>query len=538
MENQILLYLTLAILAYAEIHFRFPFLPSRLYQKEPEIILDLPFRARFHDSVPLFLFVKDTHKFPITLNELRVEVTDFHGNLISQFSQNLEIAAQEKFVTKTIILKPDLFPEPGNYLVNTLLSYQNSQKRLRTLSQDNYKHSPHPPFEITISESDLPSFPGWYWGDLHVHSNYTQDQVEFGAPLAATVQAAITVGLNFIAFTDHSYDLDDLADNFQRNDPDLQKWENFQTEVSEVQSKQDNFLIIPGEEVSVGNHKNQNVHCLILNDPRFYPGHGDSGEKLWQNRPTLSLDELLIQKSQDALAIAAHPREKPPLSQRIILRRGIWHQSDCLNNNLTALQIANNHDPGALREGLELWKNLLLQGKKIGIYAGTDSHGNYNCFRQISIPFLKMVYSRQHIMGKVRTAVMLKHFNLANLMEGIRKLNSVISNGPIAVFEAHGSEITPIGGTISETNDLHLVIHAKSTVEYGSWRELNLYYGHRAKKIENKIGIATENNRMEFKTRIKVQEPDADYIRLEAFTEAGEQKYYCITNPIWIQANS
>ena len=227
-----------------------------------------------------------------------------------------------------------------------------------------------------------------------------------------------------------------------------------------------------------------------------------------------------------------------PLSQRIILRRGIWDHSDCLNSNLTALQIANNHDPMGLQEGLDLWKYLLLQGKKIGIYAGTDSHGNYNCFRQIEIPFLKMVYSRQHIMGKVRTAVILTQFNLDNLMEGIRKLHSVISNGPLVIFEAHGSEITPIGGTISEAKDIHLVIQGKSSVEYGSWREINLYYGQRAKKRENKIGIATENNSMEFKTRIKVHEPDADYIRLEAFSEAGDQTYYCITNPIWIQASS
>ena len=68
------------------------------------------------------------------------------------------------------------------------------------------------------------------------------------------------MGLNFVAFTDHSYDLDDLADNFQKNDPNLQKWDHFKAEVTEVQLKQDKLLIIPGEEVSVGNHKNQNIH--------------------------------------------------------------------------------------------------------------------------------------------------------------------------------------------------------------------------------------------------------------------------------------
>ncbi len=536
-EDQILLYITLTILAYAEIHYRFPFLPSRLYHKEPEIIFDLPFRARLNESVPLFLFVKDAHKFPIKLIELIVEISDSHGNLISQFNQNLETVIREKFDSKIFQLKPDFFPGSGDYRVSASLTYHNPQQKINTIKQDNYKHSPHPPFEIYISESDLPTFPGWYWGDLHTHSYYTQDQVEFGAPLAATSEAAKTAGLHFIAFTDHSYDMDDLPDNFIKNDPDLQKWGNFKTEVAEVQSQQEKFLIIPGEEVSVGNNKNQNIHCLILNDPRFYPGTGDSGEKLWSNRPTLSLDELLIQKSQDSLAIAAHPREKPPLSQRIILRRGIWHHSDCKNRKLTALQIVNNHDLSAFREGLEIWKNLLLQGQKIGIAAGTDSHGNFNCFRQISIPFLSMVYSRDHIMGKARTAVMLQDFSLPALMEGIRNLCTVISNGPIAILEAHGKEIAPIGGTISTARDIQLVLKGKSSREFGYWIEINLYYGHRTKKNETKIGIPAGKKELEFQSRIKVHEPDADYIRLEAYSKEGDRIYYCLTNPIWIEAN-
>ena len=159
-EDQILLYITLTILAYAEIHYRFPFLPSRLYHKEPEIIFDLPFRARLNESVPLFLFVKDAHKFPIKLIELNVEISDSHGNLISQFNQNLETVIREKFDSKIFQLKPDFFPGSGDYRVSASLTYHNPQQKINTIKQDNYKHSLHPPFEIYISESDLPTFPG------------------------------------------------------------------------------------------------------------------------------------------------------------------------------------------------------------------------------------------------------------------------------------------------------------------------------------------------------------------------------------------
>jgi len=537
MEYQILLVISLAILAYAEIHFRFPFLPSRLYHREPEIIFDLPFRAQSSNTVPLFLFIKDAHQFPIKLIKLKVEISDANGIHISQFTQNLEIDIQGKFITKSFLIKPDFFPRPGSYQVIASLTYQTSQRKVKIIKQDNYKHLPHPPFKIHISETKLPTFSGWYWGDLHTHSYYTQDQVEFGASLAATVEAAKTAGLHFIAFTDHSYDMDDLPDNFLKNDPDLQKWENFKTEVAEVQSQQDEFLIIPGEEVSVGNYKNQNIHCLLLNDPRFFPGEGDSGEKLWNNWPTLSLNELLIQKSEDALAIAAHPREKPPLLQRIILRRGIWNHSDCMNSKLTALQIINNHNDSNLREGLEIWKKLLLQGQKIGIVAGTDSHGNFNCFRQISIPFLSMVYSRKHIMGKARTAVMVANFNLLSLIDGIRNLRAVISNGPIATMEAHGKETISVGGIIHDAQEIQLLLRGKSTAEYGYWTEINLYYGHQVKKAENKIELGAKTKELEFQIKVKVHEPDADYIRMETYSKKGDQQYYCLSNPIWIQAN-
>ncbi|MCK5453063.1 MAG: hypothetical protein KAJ16_01810, partial [Calditrichia bacterium] len=69
------------------------------------------------------------------------------------------------------------------------------------------------------------------------------------------------------------------------------------------------------------------------------------------------------------------------------------------------------------------------------------------------------------------------------------------------------------------------------------WIEINLYYGHRVKKNETKIGIPAGKKELEFQSRIKVHEPDADYIRLEAYSKEGDRIYYCLTNPIWIEAN-
>jgi len=96
----------------------------------------------------------------------------------------------------------------------------------------------------------------------------------------------------------------------------------------------ENLVLIPGEEVSAGNHRNKNVHCLILNDPQFHPGNGDSAERLMKHKPTTMLTELLEKKAGSALAIAAHPQEVPPLSQRLILGRGVWDEQDCAHPSL------------------------------------------------------------------------------------------------------------------------------------------------------------------------------------------------------------
>ncbi len=534
MEDAFTLFFALGILAYAEIHFRFPFIPSRLYRKEPEILFDLPFRAHYQEAVPLFLFVKDSHQFPVTLIEMTIEIFDSEDRIISQVKEKLNLEIHQNFYSRVAQLHPDHFPHPETYRILASLTYVNSHQKRKTIQQDNYRHLPHPPFEIHISESPLPALTGWYWGDMHVHSYYTRDQVEFAAPPDETAMAARAAGLAFMAITDHSFDLDDLPEDFLKIDPNLKKWDDFKSEVSEVQSRQNGFLILPGEEVSIGNHKKKNIHCLILNDQRFFPGSGDSGEKLWNNRPTLLVNELLSQKSETALAIAAHPLEKPPLSQQIILNRGIWEESDFQWEKLNALQIMNNHAESNLQEGINIWKKLLLQGKKIGIVAGTDSHGNFNCFRQISVPFLSMVYSREHMLGRARTAVMMTEFSIAGLTAGIRQLKCIISNGPFAIMQLQSDETVTLGDSGSfRQQDARIILTGKSTTEFGAWKTVYLYYGDYNEKLENKVEIALEGNPLEFKIKLKVHYPAADYVRLEAFSKKNDQRYTCLTNPIW-----
>lgn len=533
-DLQMIPLLVIPVLGYAEIHYRFPFLPSLIFRREPEIVFDVPIRAEPGRTVPLFLFIKDAHRFPVFLNELEIRITAEHISFEKSIREPLNRSVEEKFWWKVFELPRDIFPQPGDYRVEAMLRYTNRQGRAVVVFQDNYRGIPHRSFQVRISEHNLPALPGWHWGDLHLHSNFTDDQVEFGAPIGETAQAAQTIGLDFIAVTDHSYDLDDREDNFLQSDPQLTKWTAFQKEVREAQQKLGDFIIIPGEEVSVGNHCNRNVHCLVLNDPGFHYGSGDSAEKLRHNRPTQSIPALMRKLSGQALAIAAHPVETPPLSQRIILNRGEWDETDCQHDNLNTLQILNDDDPGMLEKGVRLWKKLLLRGKKVGIVAGNDAHGNFNCFRQVQIPFLKLIRNRQHLLGKVRTAVKTDSPGAEGILHAIRNHRCVISNGPFAEITLQNRRVAHIGETCEIKGNFSISVTVKSIPEYGSWQKVRLLFGDYTSGSEQPVPVQIPGNSLEFSTEVSPPEIRRGYVRLEAFTRFANREYFCFTNPIWI----
>jgi hypothetical protein len=60
---------------------------------------------------------------------------------------------------------------------------------------------------VHVGSGPFPWPAGWYGGDTHCHSMYTNNIAEFGAPLPAVRLAAQAVGLHWLTITDHSCDL-------------------------------------------------------------------------------------------------------------------------------------------------------------------------------------------------------------------------------------------------------------------------------------------------------------------------------------------
>ena len=537
----------ISILGYAETHFRIPGMPSRIYKEHPEIILDLPYRALHAKQVPLFLILKDADRFPVNILNANMFVQSLDNDDEPQ-AETIEIntIVRNNYHDRIFWLPKSLFPTPGRYEVYVSLTYRTADGKIFQIQQDNYPGKKRP-FHIYISDTSLPKLPDLHWGDLHIHSNYTDDVVEFGASISATATCAESVGLAFEAITDHSFDFDYSTSHENGNNPSSQKWQKYLADVENTREKFPNLTILSGEEVSIGNHRGQNIHCLVLGNRHFYPGKGDGANPIFRNRPTLKLPEF-VQSVQEndpsALIIAAHPFDKPPLSQKFLLNRGNWKIKDLIDPNLTGWQLLNGRQDKHFHRGMQFWVKRLLKGEKIGIFAGTDAHGNFNLFRQIKLPLLSMIVNRQQLLGQTKTGIFSpQHPSPETVLNSLRRRNCIISSGPAALITITVDGHTYMPGDeieIKSTLPPKIHVRAVSTPEFGEFSAVVLSYGRKNQRKEQAQSLSTASSQYEFSATIPFPDDIPEgYVRLTVSTRNGyNQHFFCYTNPIWINQNN
>jgi len=425
----------------------------------------------------------------------------------------------------------------GESLLDIAITFSRAGKR-RTVHVDNYRCTSHAPLHIHLAESPLPKSDGWHFGEVHCHTSFTDDQVEFGAPLCATRTLARAIGLQFFCATDHSYDLDDEPDDFLKKDPHLKKWKALWREANHLNSSSADFVIVPGEEVSVGNHKNRNVHFLILNNPGFLPGDGDGAERWLRNRPTASISGVLSQSNSNSAAFAAHPAVRPPLLQRLLVRRGQWEMPDFDDSRLHGLQVWNGSNDG-LEEGIRCWVKLLLQGRRLFICGGNDAHGNFNRFRQIGFPFLTMRENGHHIFGKIRTAVYLpESLELESLLAAMKRGNMVITDGPFLDLTVTSALKTERPGGTLRADRVGITCVCAASREFGALSKLTLWQGSLVQKAERvfREELSFENSeRTIHEYSLCLNPGDRSYIRAELHSQRDGQLFRCFSNPIWLE---
>jgi hypothetical protein len=527
----------LPFLLYAETHYRFKYFFSLLRKREPEIIADAPQRLEPGQPLPLLILAKDANSFPCTLRQVTVVVRQqstvlFEGELLSA----------PRHLDKPLwweILQLDARGWSGWIELQVGLQVEYNEQ-VKTYYSDNHRTSTHKPLRIYVAPDPLPRFPDLVLGDAHTHSNYTDDQVEFGPPLRASRELCQAMGLSFFCATDHSYDLDDEVGTYLANDPDLPKWRALQAEIADANAETDAFAIVRGEEITCRNGRDRNVHFLLLGARKYMPGSGDGAERWLRTRSEHSIGEILASKEDDSIACAAHPRERVPFLQRLFLRRGNWSAQDLQSQGLRCIQFANGFLDEGFRTGKDSWVKLLLSGRHVYALGGNDAHGNFNRFRQVGIPFVKIKEMDHQLFGGMRTGVIVEgKVSEEAILSAMRNGRVIVSDGPVArmaVVDPERKE-TGMGGT-ARGKPQRLLVAARSTSEYGEMELIKVMIGE----------IGTEEERLAYKAEgkfgfdlareITIEASKPSYVRAEVFTTRDAlcdgQSHWCFTNPIWI----
>ncbi len=529
------------IFLYAETHYRFKYFFSFLKKREPEILADAPHRIDPDVHLPILLLVKDADQYPISL--LNVEISLSHnGKKIHRqmFQPEKPILIETHYWWKIIEVKfiDDLEDTSG--VIRTNIDFTILQNgKIKKIKNNNHRTSSKTSLLTYRSKTHLPTIPGWFFGDTHTHSTYTEDQVEFGAPISAGPKLCRAMGLRFFCVTDHSYDLDDRTDNYLINDPAIPKWHQMHKEISEINNLQKEFVVIRGEEVSCTNSDNHNVHLLLIGTQKFFHGSGDSAEKWFRTQCEHSVNDVLVQREPSVAAYAGHPTEEVPFLQRLLINRGEWTKRDMGHQDLHGIQILNGEFSEHFINGMDVWKWLLLRGDKKFIAAGNDAHGNYNRFVQIGIPFFAIREKESQLFGKMKTALFAS-LSEQSIISALQNGRSVITNGPVVIIEIETDtrSIGKIGETVSGKKFL-IKVQAKSTQEFGRLKTIKLFHGTIGKKEKEFLELRKFHNHFHAHFITEWESvTNFSYIRAEATTKDGEgidENGFCFTNPIWIQ---
>lgn len=522
---------------YAETHFRFfRLFPSFLFMRQPEVIFDAPRRLGPGQDLPIVLIVNDCHRFPARLTECAVAVSGQQSK--PERFDFPDLAAFEVEHPWRAFMRAFILPVPRSKLSSgrvfiTCRITINCGKKRHIVINDNLRTTQKKSFSCVIADAVLPGSKFCSYGDLHVHSQYSQSHVEFGPPLQVIDKVAHASGLSFVGITDHSYDLACSMENYLLPDPDLQRWKLQQKELSD--SKKFTTILIPGEEISCLNSRKEVVHLCGLGMQNFIPGSLDGARKGRTRERHYSLGEAVeaIHK-QKGIASAAHPGVRQGFLERLFLFRGEWSEQDLRHNAIDAMQLFNNGFSLSFNAGKILWLKMLQQGLKVPLLAGNDAHGDFNRYRAITIPFFSIGENICRYMGSGRTGIYGRPDSISGLIDGIHNGATFITTGPFAALCSSTSPADSIPTQQQRPGNLaEVYVHAISTPEFGALRNVTVYAGGYAGSAGSQAPLAEKSifsrnySTAEYQTCEKVELASLStkplYVRVEVACAAPEK---------------
>lgn len=530
------------ITLYAETHFRlFRFLPSLLYKRWPEILFDMPRRLDPGHDLPILLICNDIDRFPIKV--VSVEIVVSNSKTKNKLFVFKDVAFAEVDHPMDRQSSAYIFSIPSAELCNgqnnitAKATIYNTKSRKETIVlNDNLFSSTRHGFTTFIATNTLPCSDRCAYGDSHVHTQFSQSHVEFGPPVEVTATVALKAGLCFAAITDHSYDLACSMTDYFKQDANLPRWEILKKEVVRHSKK---IALVCGEEVSCKNGRGRYVHLLALGIKNYIPGTGDGARRNTTHLPQLSLRDAIDRiHEQGGLAIAAHPGARSGYLQRILLGRGKWNNADS-SLPLDALQASNGNFGKVWSRAKKLWLLQLANQKQIAIVAGNDTHGDFNRYRCIDIPFATIRENNAQYLGTVKTGLYGLVQSSSDVVDLIATGRTFVTDGPYCDITTNNPAEVVIGKRSWQTSFCQLFVNAVSNSEFGRIRKISVFgLSYKTSSKEYLLLQIEYLSGTEHQKSVEIPSeklPVSGYIRVELITELPDKSLArAFTSPCYI----
>ena len=495
-------------LRYAETHFKFKLPWSLLYKPWPEIIFDAPFQFAPGVSPYLWIVVRDADRFPTTIKAAEILLKHCVDNTFDQTLDNAQNKARQPDISihkelnnevheqmKFIPLALGEIPA-GTYEAYCKLTVEREGKA-QTFERWNLPRLKPTPLRFKVLNEHPPIAPGFAAGEMHCHTHYSADHVEYGATPEVLQLAAKAVGLDFVNCTDHAYDFAFTQEDFTKEaDSPVPRFQKLREEIAALPSKDENGndmpLMLAGEEVSAGNSKGENVHVTVLAPEGYLPGLGDCGRYWLDNKPTRSIKQIL--NMTGAHCFAAHPFQQMGLLEKFIFRRGYWKPEDLNIPNeradkgtkkthpIRGIQFWNGIRDEGFKLGREFWINELGKGNYLLPIGGNDAHGDLNSMTAVDLPLFSLKHTRAHIFGNVRTVVKIMDPTGNPILSFPAPTGNLPTQPPLtlddlnAAFSADNCYITDGPALWWERDGKNIIFHARSNKETGGgFRYIRIY---------------------------------------------------------------
>jgi hypothetical protein len=367
------------------------------------------------------------------------------------------------------------------------------------------------------SEPVLRAEPGWYRGDLHMHTAHSDGsclsrrQQRVPCPLFLTAKTAGERGLDFIAITDHN--------TVSHTDA-----------MRELQPYFDDLLLIPGREVTTfQGHANLFGSVALLD---FRVGSADVPD--W--------NALLANIGQVGGVISINHPVRPSGEQ--CMGCGWTPRGGIDYGRMQAVEVVNGLDADTPFSGVKFWERLLNEGYRLTALGGSDNHDalrpavNVSELRQPrdsdtpSPETLSRLRRGSGAIGTPTTVIYADMLSQAGIVAGIRRGRVFIDvagtrDRSLDLTASAGEQIAHMGDTLTVTRGAR--VRFEGTVSGVAGAEAEVILDGRRTSLLKDSHIASAQP-FEFPWRA---DGKRHWIRLDV--RDGESHLVLIGNPIYLR---